>query len=356
MEPRPSCTEAAVSLPGNRFVFKGFPHAMSGPSSLKRHNLSPAEAGLTATDTTRPGWLRNRRGKGWSFSSQSGDTLSGDARERCVSLAIPPAWQSVWINPDPRGHIQAYGEDADGRRQYIYHPDWRAAAEAAKFADLPRFAERLPRMRSRIRRILTSSEDEHVLALATVVGLMDTAGLRIGSRRHQARTGAVGAVTLCRKHLRFEEDAVTLHFRGKSGKDQRITVDAPELCGAIGRLADSAESSRIFDGEGRMVREGEVNAFIHDIAGLEFSAKDFRTWGGSAAAAGYLRRAEEPTISGASEAASSWLGNTPAIARNSYIHPAVIEQARSGERWTKTAGPSRLRVDERAAYALIAGR
>lgn len=327
---------------------------MSSPSSLKRHNLRPTEAGLTATDTSQPGWTRRQRGKGWNFCSTTGSTLSGANRERCASLAIPPAWQSVWINPDPRGHIQAYGEDAEGRRQYIYHPDWREAADAAKFADLPHFADRLPRMRTRIRRILTSSEDEHVLALATVVSLMDTAGLRIGSRRHQARTGAVGAVTLCRKHLRFEDDAVTLHFRGKSGKDQRITIDAPELCGAIGRLADSAEASRIFDGEGRMVREGEVNDFIHDIAGLDFSAKDFRTWGGSAAAAGYLRCAEEPTISGASEETANWLGNTPAIARKSYIHPAVIEQARTGERWTKTAGPSRLRVDERATYALIA--
>ena len=112
---------------------------MSSPSSLKRHNLRPTEAGLTATDTSQPGWTRRQRGKGWSFCSTTGSTLSGANRERCASLAIPPAWQSVWINPDPRGHIQAYGEDAEGRRQYIYHPDWREAADAASTPEWPRF-------------------------------------------------------------------------------------------------------------------------------------------------------------------------------------------------------------------------
>lgn len=326
---------------------------MPEPSTLKRHSLTPEDAGLAESDTEARGWTRVRRGKGWSFHNANGARMNGAKRKRCLGLAIPPAWAEVWINPDPDGHIQAYGEDADGRRQYIYHPDWRLAADAAKFADMPRFAERLPRIRNRVRRILRDSEDEHLLALATVVGLMDTAGLRIGSRRHHKRTGAVGAVTLCRKHLRFDEDAVTLHFTGKSGKVQRITVDTPELCGALGRLADSAEASQIFDGEGRMVRERDVNDFIHELAGLDFSAKDFRTWGGSAAAAGYLRRTKAPTITGASEAAAGWLGNTPTIARNSYIHPAVIERAREGARWTGLAGPSRLRVDERACFALI---
>lgn len=327
---------------------------MSADVRLERHALTPQSAGLTDTNTDAPGWTRKRRGKGWSFHDLKGRLLDGDRREWCQSLAIPPAWDAVWINPDRSGHILAFGDDAEGRRQYIYHPDWRAAADAAKFSDLPLFAERLPRLRSRIVRALRDSEDEHTLALATVVGLIDCAGLRIGSRHHHARTGAVGAITLCRKHLRFEADAVTLHFTGKSGQKQRFTVDAPELCGALGRLADSASSAHIFDGEGRMVREREVNAFIHDLSGADFTAKDFRTWGGSAAAAGYLRAAEEPSINGAAQAAADWLGNTPAIARNSYIHPAIIEQARRGEPATRLAGPTRLRVDERACFALMA--
>lgn len=326
---------------------------MSRPRPLARHALTPEKAGLAPAATEAEGWTRAKRGKGWSFHDEAGALIEDEARERCAALAIPPAWRNVWICPDPDGHIQAYGEDDEGRRQYIYHPDWRAAADAAKFADLPRFAERLPRIRARVKRALLGANDEHTLALAAVVALMDMAGLRIGSRRHHDRTGAVGAVTLCRRHLKFERDAVTLHFTGKSGKDQRITVDAPELCGALGRLADGAKRSAIFEGEGRMVRESEVNAFIHELAGLEFSAKDFRTWGGSAAAAGYLRHTEQPSIKGASEAAADWLGNTPAIARNSYIHPEVIEQARAGEGWRKQAGPSRLLADERALYALI---
>lgn len=319
---------------------------------LARHDLTPEAAGLVAAAIDQPGLTRRKCGRGFRYLDTAGKPLNGSRKARCQDLAIPPAWCKVWISPDQKAHIQASGYDEAGRKQYLYHPDWRAAADAAKFADLPRFAERLPRLRRRLRRILGSSDDSETLALACAVELLDRAGLRIGSRRHRDRSGAIGALTLQKRNIRFDGDGVSLHFTGKGGKRHDIAVDDPEVCSALRDLT-SDHGGDVFRVEGRPLNEADVNGFIEDNSGLPFTAKDFRTWGGSVAAIAWLRSCEKPSIKGASQAAADWLGNTPAIARAAYIHPAILENAREGARIVTPSQPSRLRVDERACYGVI---
>ena len=281
--------------------------------------------------------------------------MSEAQRRRCKDLAIPPAWTDVWISPDAKSHIQAFGEDEGGRRQYIYHPDWRVAADSAKFADLPIFAERLPRLRTHIRRIFDDSEDTDTLALSAVVALLDAGGLRIGSRRHKARTGAVGALTLQKRNIRFEGDGVSLHFKGKGGKPHDIAIVDPEVTSVLRQLTHD-HGGDVFQVSGRSLGETDVNGFIADHMGLDFTAKDFRTWGGSVAATAWLRSTDRPSLKGAADAASRWLGNTPAIAKSAYIHPVILDCARDGKPVCESSRPTRLRIDERACYGTISNR
>ncbi|MHA6288172.1 DNA topoisomerase IB [Maricaulis sp. CAU 1757] len=323
-------------------------------NGLFRDQLEPARIGLEESETSSPGITRRRRGRGWSFHAPNGRALSGKARVRCLGLAVPPAWTDVWICPSELGHIQACGLDAQERRQYIYHETWNAAAATTKFMDLPAFARGLPRLRSRLTRILRDPSDPDELALACVVSLMDAGGLRIGSHRHWARTGAVGAITLRRKHIEFGDGSLELQYLGKGGQERHVQIDDPELTAALHQLAETSGES-VFAPSGQPVTPGRTNAFIARLMGARFTAKDFRTWGGSVAAARYLRSTEEPVLKEMAQAAAIWLGNTPAVAQSAYIHPALLDLARSGLPVTKMSGPTRLRVDERACYSVIAG-
>lgn len=321
---------------------------------LSRHQVSAEMAGLNASDLSAPGWRRIRCGKGWRYLGTHAKPLLGRSRERCRSLIIPPAWTDVWINPDLRGHIQAAGTDAAGRRQYLYHPLWQKAMATAKFEDLPEFARRLPRLRAALRRQLRSPADDREFALAVIVGLLDCAGLRIGHRRHRQRTGAVGATTLQSRHLRKKPDGLLLTFPGKSGQKQTVNVEDPEIAAALIDLTRMPGPDLFVLEEGR-ITASMVNQFIAELMGAGFTSKDFRTWGGSVAATRALLAAPPPSIPEVARAAADWLGNTPAVARSAYIHPAILETAARNITPTAKGGPVRLRADERLCYALISG-
>ncbi|WP_421786874.1 DNA topoisomerase IB [Hyphobacterium sp.] len=320
--------------------------------SLYRDRLRPEDAGLTPVDTGADGFRRRRCGKGFTYLDTSGRRLGGKQAARLKALAIPPAWEDVWICPDPDGHILAYGTDDQGRRQYIYHPDWLEAANAAKFSDMAHFAEALPRVRAHVRRILESSDDNALVAHATVVRLMDRAGLRIGSYAHYRRTGARGALSLGRDNIEINGHRVRLNFTGKGGQAQEIEIDDPYLYESLKQILKTS-SELVFRDDRRRVTEASLNAMMAELFGRSFTAKDFRTWGGSVAATAWLRRNAEPTLKGVAEAAADWLGNTPAIAQSSYIHPAILEAARTVRVPDDPGRPTRLRVDERACLGVI---
>lgn len=319
---------------------------------LHRRTLEPEDVGLRRCEPGGRGWGRCRSGSGWRFKDASGKTLSDHQKRRCKELAIPPAWKDVWISPSPRSHIQAYGQDEAGRRQYIYHEDWRAACEGAKFEDLPRFAEALPRFRSKVSTVLKTSEDDGALALATLARLIDVSGIRIGNPRSAKTMRTYGAATLKRRHLRLEDGEAILKFKGKGGVEQERHIDDPVLLEALQHLM-GLPGPDLFSNPSITVNAGDLNPFIAETMKQPFTAKDFRTWGGSVAAAGYLRRAGEPTIKECAAAAADYLGNTPAIAQGSYIHPAIIAAVKKGGVTITPSGPTRLRSDERWCYGLI---
>ena len=319
---------------------------------LHRDRLCPATAGLQAVDTAAEGLRRRRCGKGFTYLDARGQRVSDAQIARLKALAIPPAWQDVWICPDPDGHILAYGTDDQGRRQYIYHPDWLEAANSAKFSDMARFAEALPRARAQVRRILDGSDDDGLVAHATVVRLMDRAGLRIGSYQHYKRTGARGALSLGRDNIEVNGHRVRLNFTGKGGQAQEIEIDDPYLYDSFRQIVRT-QSDLVFRDDRQRVTETSLNEMIAELFGLPFTAKDFRTWGGSVAATAWLRKTPEPTLTGLAEAAADWLGNTPAIARASYIHPAILDAARDTTLPDDPGRPSRLRVAERVCLDAI---
>ena len=319
---------------------------------LARQRTTAGDVGLQTSDPAAPGWRRVRCGRGWRYLGTRGEPLLGQSRARCQALVIPPAWSDVWINPDRQGHIQAAGQDAAGRRQYIYHPRWQAAMAAAKFEDLPRFAERLPRLRATLRRRLRAPSDEADYALAILVSLLDCAGLRIGHRRYRRLSGSVGATTLQTRHLTASPEGLKLSFPGKSGQKQVVLIEDDELAAALSDLRGAPDED-IFRLDSGRISAGDVNHFIGQIMGEGFTSKDFRTWGGSVAATRALCADPFPSVSAVTRAAADWLGNTPAVARRAYIHPAILEAAERGKTPVARGGPAKLRVAEQICFALI---
>ena len=319
---------------------------------LQRSKVSAKGAGLRQSDTEGAGWRRIKCGNGWRYVDDQGACIKGEERERCRSLVIPPAWKDVWICPNSDGHILAMGYDAAGRRQYIYHPVWTEVTSAAKFDDLPLFAARLPALRRRVVGKLKSPVDEKEYALALIISLMDSAGLRIGHRRYRKLSGAVGVTTLQSRHVKSAPEGVCLRFPGKSGRLQNIHIDDPDIGEALQSLCGKPAED-LFDLEDGRIRAADVNAFVAEEVGAGFTAKDFRTWGGSVAATRALLSAPGASVTSVVKAASDWLGNTPAVARSAYIHPSILAAAEAGEETFAREGPPRLRAAERACLGLI---
>lgn len=280
---------------------------------------------------SRPGIRRERRGRGFSYLAPDGTRIDAAAeRARIAALTVPPAYDDVWICPRDDGHLQATGRDARARKQYRYHPEWRAFRETRKYDQLASFGDSLPALRRHIRRTLRQAEPgDQSFAIAAILALIDRASLRIGSPGYAKENRTFGATTLRHRHLTLDDDGIKLAYRAKGGQLVRKTLKDATLNRTLARLDDlpGPELATWIDEEGtaRSVTAGEVNAFLSDRSGTEgLTAKTFRTWNGSAAALEVALKEETLTIKAMTEAAAERLANTPAIARKSYIHPQVI--------------------------------
>lgn len=277
---------------------------------------------------------------------------------------IPPAWTDVWICPDDRGHLQAVGTDDAGRRQYLYHPLWREKRDAAKFDRVLTMARKLPGVRRKLEVDLRQEHDSHRRALAAGVRLVDLGCFRLGSDTYADLHGSHGLTTLERRHLRRDGGCYEFRFTGKAGIEHEIRIDEPAICRVIEEMTRSRRGSARFlaakvSGRWREIGADEVNAYIHDLFGIEVTAKDFRTWHATVTCAVALAaepRAESRTararqVRAAVVEASELLGNTPTVARSSYIHPRVIDLFEEGTVLTRV--PATQDAADRAVVRLL---
>lgn len=314
-------------------------------------------AGLTFTDLTIPGIRRERTDAGWRFRDPAGRAIRDTAEQaRLLAIGLPPAYADAWYNPDPAGHIQAIGIDARGRRQYRYHPGFRAHRETAKFDTLPQFGLALPRIRSRVTRDLSRRGACRERVVAAIVRLLDLGRIRIGNERYARENRSFGATTLRMRHVAVKGDRVQLLFRAKHGVQRRLTLGDRSLVRVVKHCQD-LPGQHLFcyedpAGEVRPIGSHDVNAYIREIAGDGLSAKNFRTWWASAIALDAAARGA--SLADALEEVADMLGNTPAVTRKSYVHPAVIEVLK-GDRAcpTRGRGPRALSGAERRLLALL---
>ncbi len=299
--------------------------------------------GLVWYPDTRPGISRRRSGKGYSFRDPDGTAIpNGPERARLLALGVPPAWTEVWLSPRSNGHLQATGHDARGRKQYRYHAGWSEARATTKFDGLAAFGHALPKLRARITRDRGADAGEMDFALAAAVAMIDRLSLRVGGASYERDNGSYGVTTLRRRHMRLSTDGIRLSFTAKGGKRVRRQIADRTLDRILHKAADlpGAQLLTWEDARGTVHRlgSGEVNAYLAgaaDISGV--TAKTFRTWAGTLAAF-EVAEAGGASIKAMTEAAAAHLGNTPAIARNSYVHPLVV--ALAGGDAPDMAGPS----------------
>jgi DNA topoisomerase-1 len=338
---------------------------MAQARRARRKHPSPA-GGLRYSRDGEPGGFRRRNAdKGFEYVDDGGAKVNDAATlERFKLLVIPPAWTDVWICRDERGHLQATGRDARGRKQYRYHPRWRENRDADKFDHLLEFAAALPAIRRRVRQDLKLQGLPRAKVLAAIVHLLERTCIRIGNERYAEENDSFGLTTMRNRHVKVSGDRIEFQFRGKSGKFHRIAVDDdPKLARIIQRCRDlpGQDLFQYLDdaGEVQSVGSSDVNDYLKEIAGREISTKDFRTWNGSVLVASMLRRCERvgaTHMAAAVREASKYLGNTPAICRKSYVHPRVLDP-RTWERRAERAAsrPRRgLRVEEAALLAILA--
>lgn len=281
-------------------------------------------------------------------------------RERINALAVPPAYEDVWISPRANAHLLATGYDARGRKQYIYHPLWSEAQAETKFASLSAFGAALPAIRRRIRRDLALEPGEEAFAIAAALALIDRLSLRVGGEIYARENHSYGALTLRRQHIRFEGNTIKLSFKSKGGKRVRRQLSNATLLKALERISDLPGAELLCwlneDGAARSVGSAALNAYLADVGGSEsFTAKTFRTWSGTVAAFEVATGSEKPTIKAMADAAAEQLHNTPAIARRSYIHPDVISLANEPRDLPEPPKIAGLRVAERQLLAYLEG-
>jgi len=301
------------------------------------------EAGLRYVTDDRPGITRRRAGRGFSYRAPDGTPIRDRKRiETFRALAIPPAWTDVWICPNPNGHLLATGRDARGRKQYRYHPAWREVRDATKFDRMVAFGTALPALRERVERDLELRGLPREKVLAAVLHLIDATLVRVGNDEYARLNSSFGASTMRNEHADVRGQKVRIAFRGKHGRDVSVRIADRRLARIVRRCQDlpGEELFGYLDelGAERDVRSEDVNDYLRELAGQDFSVKDFRTWGASVLAAGLLGEIG----SGETEAETTRrqntairivahdLGNTPAVCRSSYIHPTVLEEFRAG--------------------------
>ena len=299
--------------------------------------------GVYRVDPAGPGWGRRRSGRGFVFLDEDGDPITDPAvKQRCRELVIPPAWQRVWICPDPQGHIQATGVDDAGRRQYLYHPAWRAARDALKHDRVLTVADRLPAARRRVRADLDQRGMPRTKALAVAFLLLDQGLFRLGSEPYTDEHGSFGLATIRKEHLRITRAGTAIFdYPGKSGVRSRVRIDDPDLLPALRALRrrrGGGPELLAYREPGPPVRwidltSADINDYVKSHLGEQASAKDFRTWHSTVLAAVALshgpreetERAQQRRVREAVKLVARHLGNTPAVSRSSYIDPRVID-------------------------------
>lgn len=336
---------------------------------------SAKAAGLRYISDDMPGIRRRKHGKGFSYADPKGNAVK-DARtlERIRKLAIPPAWTDVWISPVTNGHLQATGRDAKGRKQYRYHANWRNVRDETKFGRMIAFGEALPQIRERVEKDLSLRGLPREKVVATVVRLLEMTLIRIGNREYARQNGSFGLTTLRDGHVDIDGSKLRFEFRGKSGKDHTVEVQDRRVARIVKQCRDLPGQTlfQYLDGNGE--RQKITSEDVNEYLGEGFTAKDFRTWGGTVLALSALlevgaceseREANKAVVATVKQVSES-LGNRPAICRKYYIHPVVIERFVAGrleealegavEDSPDDAGNGGLRKLEAQVLALLRGQ
>ncbi len=340
---------------------------LEGPEAAKA-------AGLRYTTDTLPGIKRVKRGKSFAYLASDGKPIRDPGEiARIKSLAIPPAYSDVWICPQANGHLQATGRDARGRKQYRYHKRWRAVRDETKFDRMVEFAKALPVIRAAVARDMAKPGLPREKVLATVISLLEATAIRVGNEEYAKENDSYGLTTLQEEHAEVKGSTIKFHFRGKSGKVHDVEVRDKRLARIV-KASQDLPGEHLFeyvddDGTPRPVHSDDVNAYLQEIAGNHFTAKDFRTWEGTMSCALELAavRAEGTTeakkaVVEAIKRVSEKLGNTPAVCKKSYIHPGVVDEfLRNGAlelieqavEKAERADPHALSSHENAVVALV---
>jgi DNA topoisomerase-1 len=331
-----------------------------------------ADAGLRHTSDERPGIRRRRRGRGFQYIAPDGKTITDAAeRARIAALAVPPAWTDVWICPWPNGHLQATGRDARGRKQYRYHPRWREVRDEAKYGRLIAFAAALPRIRRRVDRDMSRHALGKTRVVATLVRLLDETGIRVGNEEYARENGSFGLTTLEKRHVDVTGARIAFRFRGKAGKVSEVDITDPRVARVL-RRCEGLPGQQLFqyagdDGEPVDVDSDDVNDYLQEVSGEDFTAKDFRTWAGTVLAARALDEVGEAgspaeakrQVVRAIESVAAELGNTPAVCRSCYVHPDVIDAHLEGALAPALGQAARhrgLSTEEAAVLAFLRAR
>ncbi|WP_405128535.1 DNA topoisomerase IB [Pseudoalteromonas sp. PB2-1] len=309
---------------------------------------------LIYVDDNLPGITRKRHSKCWLYYDPAGKRITAKKEiKRLNALAFPPAYKDVWLCPEENGHILATGYDTKGRKQYLYHPDFREQQELKKFEACELFGTKLPLLRAKLSEYLQGNELDYQRTLAAVVRLMDLGSLRVGSKRNAKKNNSFGATTLRNRHAKLTGKNIRLEYKAKSGKVREVNLTDRVLSSIIKELQD-LPGQNLFQykegGECIPVTSREVNQFIQQVMGEEFSAKHFRTWRASVLAfeAFYNAKKKLP-LCDMLETVSSHLGNTPTIARNSYVHPALIDLCKESEA-TQVRTRQQLKLPRKTKY------
>jgi DNA topoisomerase-1 len=329
------------------------------------------EAGLQYVNDERLGYSRRAKGKNFEYLDLAGKAIRDERRLlRIKRLAIPPAWTDVWICPSANGHIQATGRDARGRKQYRYHERWREVRDENKFDRLGQFAKALPNIRRRIAQDLKLPGLPREKVLATIVRLLERTFIRIGNEEYARDNKSFGLTTLKNRHAKVKGAKVLFRFRGKSKRQHEVDVTDRKVAKVVAKCQD-LPGQDLFqfvddDGKAQNITSQDVNEYLREIAGEDFTAKDFRTWGGTVLAAIALGRQKEfqtkkeanSNIKTAICAVAELLGNTPAVCRKCYVHPTIVEAYLNRTRIAglnggNTLAPPNLRGAERAVLKYL---
>lgn len=332
---------------------------------------SAASAGLVYVSDCAPGIRRRGRPGDFTYEREDGLPTSEADRRRIQALAVPPAWTDVWICVDAKGHLQATGRDARGRKQYRYHARWADVRDLTKYDRMVEFGEALPRIRARVDADLRTRGLRREKVLAAVVGLLDRTLIRVGNQEYARANDSLGLSTLRDENVRIEGANILLRFRGKAGKEHILSVADRRLAAAVRRTRDlpGHELFQYTDRRGvrHVVGSGDVNDYLRDAGDDDLSSKDFRTWGGTLSVARHLAVAPVPAgrggageraVAEAVREAADLLGNTPAVCRRSYVHPGVLRLYADGRLrglWEEAddAEPNLLSDDERRLLTVL---